>query len=427
MRKPRKTEEHPPGPFDQSQGGLFGAAAPPASRPAGSSKAPFAFSYSKMSMYGECPLKYRFKYVDKIKEEPKTFFAFGKSIHHALEFLYGVKAPPFPALAEVLEEFRREWHLKSYLEKGYRFPEKADEDFRKGLEMLKAYYGHHDGRFKLPFLLEYGTDVAVDGLLVRIIADKIEYLGKGELALVDYKTGKDVKRQPDQLHMYQKICELDPLLRERVAQVYGEKLPALKVGRMLYYHVPTNKEYSFDRAEDAEIGAFWERALGIAGDIRAAKFDPSPGERQCAWCDYKNLCPHYGGAAARRPAAAAEAAAPGELADRYGRLREKLDEMSAEAEELKARIISAADGAGLLAGKEYELHIKRADKTAFRDREAVIKVLKDFDLYQKALGLTITNITALMNDPSVPAAAREKLLGLAEKSTVFELKARKTK
>ncbi|HOW89016.1 MAG TPA: PD-(D/E)XK nuclease family protein, partial [Elusimicrobiales bacterium] len=138
--------------------GLFGDVPPgPSTQARGSSRSPLAFSYSKMSLYEECPLKYKFKYIDKIKEEPKYYFTFGHSIHHALEFLYAVKAPPFPALNEVLEAYRKEWGLKSYLERGYRDPLRAEEDFRKGLEMLTGYYRHHEGRLKVPFAVEYGT------------------------------------------------------------------------------------------------------------------------------------------------------------------------------------------------------------------------------------------------------------------------------
>jgi len=413
---------------DAGEPGLFGAGlpapAPEAGRKAGT---PLPFSYSKLSLYEECPLKYKFKYIDKIKEEPKSYFAFGHSIHHAMEFLYAVKAPPFPALAELLEAFKKDWGLKSYLEKGYRDPLRAEDDYNKGLEMLRNYYRHHEGKFKLPFLLEYSTDVEVDGLLVRIIADKIEYRGGGEIILVDYKTGKDVKRQPDQLHMYQKICELDPRLRERVFTVYGEKISRIRIKQMMYCHVPTLKEYSFDRAGDAEIGIFWDRVLGVAENIRALKFDPSPGDRQCSWCDYKQLCPHFFGG--RNQCAAAPAGPPAdpveELVDRYGHLREKMDELSAQLEEVKSKIISLAEGARGLAGKKYALDIKRAEKWEFRDREAVIGVLNEFDLYRKALGLTLKSVISLMDDPAVPAAAREKLRGHGEKSHSFDIRVRK--
>ncbi|MFA6434804.1 MAG: PD-(D/E)XK nuclease family protein [Elusimicrobiales bacterium] len=421
MKKPRKSE-------DAAEQGLFGAAlpvGPSAPGPAKNPKGLLAFSYSKMSLYEECPLKYKFKYVDKIKEEPKYYFAFGSSIHSALEFLYAVKAPPFPGLDELLEAFKKDWGLKSYLEKGYKDPLREEEDYRKGLEMLKNYYRRHDGKFKLPFLLEYSTDVEVDGLLVRIIADKIEYLGNGEIVLVDYKTGKDVKRQPSQLYMYQKICELDPRLRERVRSVYGDQAP-VRIGGMLYYHVPTLKEYHFDRAGDAEIGVFWERVLEAAGKIRALKYEPTPGERQCLWCDYKKLCPHYyGGRGLGAPPPPAAADPVEELVDRYGHLQEKMAALSAQIDEVKARIISLAEGASGAAGKTYALEIRRAEKWEFGNREAVIGVLNEFDLYQKALGLTLKNIVMLMNDPAVPEPAREKLRLHARRSHVFDLHLKK--
>ena len=69
MKKPKKTED--PSPV------LFGSAAPAAAPQPKRAKSALAFSYSKLSLYEECPLKYKFKYIDKIKEEPKTFFAFG--------------------------------------------------------------------------------------------------------------------------------------------------------------------------------------------------------------------------------------------------------------------------------------------------------------------------------------------------------------
>jgi len=429
MKKPRRVAKNEAAP----EPGLFGTALPPGPAEPEARTNPknlLAFSYSKLSLYEECPLKYKLKYIDKIKEEPKYYFAFGNSIHHAMEFLYAVKAPPFPGIDELLEAFKKDWALKSYLEKGYKDPLRADADYQKGLAMLRNYYSHHQGKFKLPFLLEYSTDVEVDGLLVRIIADKIEYQGKGEIVLVDYKTGKDVKRQPDQLHMYQKICELDPRLRERVHSNYGEKVSGVRIKQMMYCHVPTLKEYTFDRAEDAEIGIFWERVLGVADKIRGLKYDPTPGERQCAWCDYKKLCPHYSGGSSRP--FGGQAAQPSrqadpveELVDRYGHLREKMDEINAQVEDVKSKIISIAGDADSLGGKRYTVGIGRKETWKFPDREAVIGVLNEFDLYQKALGLMLKNIVQLMNDPAVPEPAREKLRRHAEKSHVFDLSLKK--
>ena len=429
--KKKQSEENTPA--------LFGAGTVPFSPPpAKKFSGPLAFSYSKLSMYTECPLKYKFKYLDKIKEEPKSYFAFGNSIHKALEFLHAVSNPPFPSVEEVLESFKKQWGLKSWLEKGYKDPAKEEADFRKGLEMLKAYYAANKDSLKPPFLLEYSTDVEVDDLKVRIIADRIEYLGGGEVEIIDYKTGKDVKRQPDQLYMYQKISELDPRLKEKIAERYGQKVSLVKIRQMLYYHVPTLKQYNFERADDKEIGAFWERVLGAAENIRRMKFEPNPGEFQCHFCDFKNLCPVHEGS--RTPPALsaskggqADGAAPGSdakveaLVDRYGHLKEEMDRLNAQLDEVARELggMHTGEGKKELSGGTYSLELSRGENWKFADREAVIGVLNEFDLYQKALGLTLPKIVAMLSDPAVPEAAKNKLKRHGARSTRLEINLKK--
>ena len=443
-------------PTEDATPALFGAdAVPPADNKipgqpssvppvSGEARGTLSFSYSKFSMYTECPLKYKFKYLDKLKEEPKPYFAFGNSIHKALEFLHAVSSPPFPSIDEVCEAFKKEWGLKSWLEKGYRDQAAEQADFRKGLEMLKAYYAANKGSLKPPFLLEYSTDVEVEGLKVRIIADRIEYLGGGEVELIDYKTGKDVKRQPDQLYMYQKISELDPRLKEKIAERYGQKVGAVKVRQMLYYHVPTLKEYRFERAGDREIGVFWDRVLCASGNIRARKFEPNPGEFQCHFCDFKKLCPVHAESpktqapSAAQPAVSAQtdggvaalrvsAAKVEELVDRYGHLKEEMEKLNAQLDAVAAELGCAHTGEGKaeLSGKKYSLELSRGENWKFTDREAVIGVLNEFDLYQKALGLTLPKIVSMLDDPAVPEAAKNKLKRYGARSPRLEIKLKK--
>ncbi|MCX5784536.1 MAG: PD-(D/E)XK nuclease family protein [Elusimicrobia bacterium] len=441
--KKKQSEENTPA--------LFGAepAVAPPPVPVKKSSGLLAFSYSKLSMYTECPLKYKFKYLDKLKEEPKSYFAFGNSIHKALEFLHAVSNPPFPSIEEVLEFYKKEWGVKSWLEKGYKDPDKEAVDFQKGLEMLQAYYAHNKAALKPPFLLEYSTDVEVDGLKVRIIADRIEYLGGGEVEIIDYKTGKDVKRQPDQLYMYQKITELDPRLKEKIAERYGKKVSSVKIRQMLYYHVPTLKQYPFERADDKEIGVFWERVLGAAENIRGLKFEPNPGEFQCHFCDFKNFCPVH--SASRKPSAssapakdykkeqpaAGEAAVPPrgsnvkveDLVDRYGHLKEEMDKLNTQLEEVARELgeIHAGSGKKELSGEKYSLELSRGENWKFSDREAVIGVLNEFDLYKKALGLTLPKIVAMLSDPAVPEDAKNKLKRHGVSSPRFEINLKRKK
>jgi len=338
--------------------------------------------------------------------------------------MYSVANPPFPTVEEVCEAFRRDWNQKSYLEKGYRTQQRADDDYQKGLLMLRAYYEHNRARLAPPFLVEYSTDVEVDGLLVRIIADKIEYQGAGRLLITDYKTGKDVKRQPAQLYMYQKIAELDPRLKEKIAERYGERVSSVRIGKMLYYHVPSNKEYAFERADDKEIGSFWDRVLGVADSIKGLKFDPTPGELQCKWCDFKSLCPHFFGGRPHGGEPAAEPAAEKieTLVDRYGRLKERMDELQAQLDEVAASLGRAARDGGEYAGAEYSVKVSKNSKWEFRDREGVIGVLNQFDLYQRALGLTLSGIAGVLESADIPEEARKRLLEQAVKRTAVDIK-----
>ena len=157
----------------------------------------FLFSYSKMSMYRECPLKYKFKYVDKLPEKPKSYFALGHSVHKALEFFHS--RLPVPPIEELKSSFEQDWKLKTFLEKGYADEEKERQDLEKGKKILERYHARHGEETKLPFLCEYTAYVDVDGVRVITIADKIEYLGGGRIKIVDDKTGKPGKRNSDQL------------------------------------------------------------------------------------------------------------------------------------------------------------------------------------------------------------------------------------
>jgi hypothetical protein len=252
--------------------------------------------------------------------------------------------------------------------------------------------------------------VEVDGLLVRIIADKIVHAGGGELVLVDYKTGKDVKRSPDQLHMYQKICELDPRLREKLAERYGLPVSSLKVRELKFYHVPTLKEYSFARANDLDIGLFWERVLRAAQSVKEKNFPPRPGDFQCRFCDFRTSCPvHAGDGGGSR-------AGLEELALEY-------EDAKAKAESLKIKLVAAlrASPAGAAEAGPFSLRLRHGPRWTFADREAVIARLREHGLYERASAPLLSKVAELVDDASLPEEVRRALRELAAQGESFDL------
>ena len=248
-------------------------------------KSSLQFSYSKMSLYKECPQKFKFKYIDKMPEQPKTYFAFGSSIHKALEFFHDPVHKASPSLQELVQAFQTDWMRLDATSKGYASQCASDEALAVGIEMLKNYYAKHREPFTPPLSVEFRTRVTIDDLIITAIVDRVDHLGDGKLRVVDYKTGKNVSREPDQLYMYQKVLESSKAFAELTSGIPGKKT----ITEMAYYHVPSLTEVVVPRAKPNELEYFWEKALMVGENIRACKFDPTP-SFSCKFCDYRSAC-----------------------------------------------------------------------------------------------------------------------------------------
>ncbi len=360
----------------------------------------FHFSYSKFSLYKECPLKYKFKYIDKIKEKPKPFFFLGSLIHKILYEFYR-RTPP-PQLEELINIYVSEWNSKSFEEKGYIKEDYDRMDFNKGIRIIKNFYDKHKDNKDIPFQLEYGNYISVDGLKVQIIADKIEYIGEGKIIIVDYKTGKSGERTNEQLYFYQKIVELDKDLIKKVEERYKEKIKRLEVEEMLYYYVEELKEVRFKRADEREIGRFWEEVLYTVEDIKSQKFDPKPSEKSCGWCDFKTLCPIY----EKRDTTINE-----NLIEKYMEIKKKIEELEIEKKEIENKIIKEINKEYIEIDKPFsKIKINKIKTYEFDNREEIIKLLKKYNLYnENILRPTIQSLAELIENPQTPAEFKEKI------------------
>jgi putative RecB family exonuclease len=269
-------------------------------------KLPRPLSHSSISLYQECPLKYKFKYVDKIPEKPRHFFSFGQSVHLALEYFYGVKTPTPPSLEDLLKSYREQW-----VKGGYRDEAQEAEYFEEGRRILTRFHDKHAKDFKLPYFVEYAFTFEVEGVPVTGRIDRVDKLEDGRLSVLDYKTGKQLATgridTDAQLTMYQLACE---------------KGLGAEVGELVFYHLPTLKQHRSARRPSPLVDELKSRVVSTAEAITKEKFDPKPSEGVCKWCDFKPICPIYkdqfAGAPSAKAAGEPEIAA---LVDRYGRGR----------------------------------------------------------------------------------------------------------
>lgn len=370
-----------------------------------------------MSMFGECPQKYKFKYVDKIPEKPRHFFSFGTSVHTALEFFYGGKTLPAPTLEQVLAHYHEKW-----LSFGYKDAVQEAEYKEQGRLIIERFYRKHLPDFALPFFVEYGFTFQVEGVPVTGKVDRVDKLPDGRLSIVDYKTGKALAsgrvEKDSQLTMYQLACE---------TQLGAE------VSKLSFYHLPTLKEHVVERREQGLIDELKTKIVRTAEAIVKDKFDPTPAENVCRWCDYKPICPVFKHQfspaqqqnlldAARQTASADEEL--GALIDRYGELLGKLDELGREASEAKGAVLSALAKKGFVRafGKKFEVVVSKTHKWEFSDKKKVIELIKKAGLYDRILAPSAPKVEALVEDPQLELDLRARLTELGVKNEVVDIK-----
>ena len=353
----------------------------------------FYFSFSKFSLYRECPLKYKFRYIDQVPEKPKPYLIFGRVIHEILAHFFS-RVPP-PPLEELIQIFREKWEATSIEEKGYAKPEYDKIDFNKGIRIINNFYQKHKDNNTLPLKNEYQTFVDLDNITANIIADRIDYLGDGKIIIVDYKTGSDKARSSDQLYFYQKICEMDKKLIDLINSKYRENIRKVEVYSMKYYYVETLKEQNFTRANDNEIENFWKEVLLTVEKINSGSFDPTPNEKTCGWCDYKNLCPVFSNSTKIKE----KNNNTDELIKEYIEINEKMKELEAKLIELIDEKIEH-NGKTIKKVKTYEIY----------DRDEIIKILKEYGIYEKILKPTISSVVEIIESNETPSEVKEKLL-----------------
>jgi DNA helicase-2/ATP-dependent DNA helicase PcrA len=238
---------------------------------------PLMLSPSAVSSYRSCPQQFLFSRSWSLKEGPKAVLSFGSVIHTTIkrfvdQLRKGVRLP----FEEVERIYQTEWTSAGfeddYQEHGY----KAD-----GLEQLRAF---HASTLEAPpqvleqekgFELPLENNVTIIGRM-----DQVNSLGRKDVEIVDYKTGKPKKdadaKKDLQLSLYalaaKEIFEWNPV--------------------RLVFHYLQNNQIQVTTRDAKQLDEAQKIVLETADSIRAGEFAPKPGFN-CRSCAYKPLCPAH--------------------------------------------------------------------------------------------------------------------------------------
>jgi len=259
---------------------------------------PKIYSYSRISTFEKCPLKFKFRYIDEIVPEiEKSIEAhLGKTVHSALEWIYKkVKEGKAPSVEDLIMFYSREWEKESTDQMLIVSKSLTPTDyFNKGVQFLTAYYLEHhpfdDNTIGVEqrILIELGEkgEYKIQGFVDRLAYN----LQTGEYEIHDYKTSNSLPSL-ERIDTDKQLALYSIAIKEK----YGKE----KDVKMIWHFLAYNKRI-YRKKTNEELEILKKETLELIKKIESTKEFPPKKSALCSWCEYKNICPAWGNSQKKR-------------------------------------------------------------------------------------------------------------------------------
>jgi len=342
------------------------------------------YSYSKISCFEQCPLKFKFQYIDKIKTEiEQSIEAFlGSMVHESLEKLYtDLKFQKLMKLNDVLDFYNDLWQKNwndaiVIVKKGY-----SKENYHKmGEKFITDYYNHYYP-FDQSKVLGLETTEFVDlndkyKFHVRI--DRLNEANEGVYEIHDYKTGGYLPEQAKfdedrQLALYSLW----------VLKTFGN----VKRIKLIWHYLAFDKEIVSERTQD-QLMKLRRGTIDRIKKIEAAKDFPSVVTRLCDWCQFRPVCPHFKHLYKIENMKAEEYLKDDgvKLVNNYAELEKKIKDLSEELEKVRQTLIDFAkkEEVDVVFGSDIKASISSYESFKFpskNERAELNEIIKKLGLW----------------------------------------------
>jgi DNA helicase-2/ATP-dependent DNA helicase PcrA len=238
---------------------------------------PMKLSCSAVETYRKCPQQYAFSYLWSLKEGPRATLTFGSVMHTTIKrFMEPVKKGQKLPFAELQRIYETEWSSA-----GFEDQYQETEYHKDGLEQLKAFHAAMVANVPNVLAQEKGFELPLANNVILIgRMDQVNSLGRNEVEIVDYKTGKPKKdldaAKSLQLSIYalaaKEIFEWNPV-------------------RLVFYYL-LNNSVQLTTRDAKQIAAAEQIIQETATKIRGQEFTAKPGY-PCRSCAYRPICPAH--------------------------------------------------------------------------------------------------------------------------------------
>ena len=369
------------------------------------------YSHSRLETYRNCPLKYKFQYLDKIKREEESIEAFlGSRFHEAMEVIYRKIRFEIISLNDLIAFYENNWERKFHDKVIITDDSRKAEDYKKlGKQFIKDYY-HRYHPFNQTKILGVERIIMVNldnngRYRLRGFIDRLDRTDKGTYEIHDYKTSRSLPEQRKmdtdrQLALYQIA----------VQNMWND----VNEVELVWHYVAFDKEIRSSRSGQ-ELADLKRETVDLIKKIENTReFLPNESVL-CGWCYYKDICPLFKHEYKLRHLEKWKYLNDEglKLVNEFAKLDSnkktyaaKIKEIDEALEEMKIAVIEYAENLGLevITGSNHQLKISSSEKyhvpgKGTEERKNLIKLLDKLDKLEEL---------STLDTPELKRALKEK-------------------
>lgn len=252
-------------------------------------------SWSQVSLYRSCPLRFAFHYVEGIPEETvSSSLVFGSGIHAAIQFHHEelLAGNPPPTIGSLMDAYRSVWI--GFEDREVRFGKDEDEASLTDLA-VKLLETFRASDVATPKGNVIGIEEEIVTPLIPGVPDLLARLDlvvdePDSLVITDFKTSRtrwsaeQAEHSADQLLLYAESARQlmpDKQVRLQFVVLTKTKTPTIEVHKVALSRPKTNRNLRV-------LERIWH-------SIEQQNFYPAPSPMQCPTCPYRRQCGSWAG------------------------------------------------------------------------------------------------------------------------------------
>jgi DNA helicase II / ATP-dependent DNA helicase PcrA len=258
---------------------LFGAEAP---TPVGSRTSDWVMlppasllnrlSASAVATYEKCPLQFKLDREWKLPSDDPAAMQYGSVMHSVLRAWSEALIKDRPLSESQLLDLFSTLLASASIEDPYQH----ELYERQGFQQLRDFLANPPASKVLH--TEEGFEMRMGDAIVTGRIDRIDDLGQGRVAIVDYKTGKPRSQE-----------DADESLQLSIYALAAQSKWGYQSEELILHNLDGNSSV-VTRRSPIELETAKHRVASVMAQVEAGQFHPTPGSH-CQFCAYRSLCP----------------------------------------------------------------------------------------------------------------------------------------